>query len=90
MKAEKLILMTDVDGVMDNDKKMLSSLTVSQAEDLIRLQVIHGGMIPKVRTFLEALEKGVHKCHIIRGNANAFIDEILTVGGVGTEFVHDH
>ncbi len=90
IKAEKLILMTDVEGVIDNGGKLLSSLTMSQTEELIRSQVIRGGMIPKVKTCLEVLKKGVHKCHIIKGDANAFIDEILTIGGVGTEFVNDN
>jgi len=89
IKAEKLILMTDVDGVLDKNKKIFSSLTVSQTEKLISSKVIQGGMIPKVETCLEALKSGVHKCHIIKGDANAFIDEILTIGGVGTEFIND-
>jgi acetylglutamate kinase len=89
IKAEKLILMTDVEGVRDNNKKIFSSLTVSQAETLISSGIIQGGMIPKVETCLGVLRSGVHKCHIIKGDANSFIDEILTIGGVGTEFTHD-
>lgn len=87
--AEKLILMTDVDGVLDANNKLLPSLTVSQVEDLIKDGVIRGGMIPKVNTCLDALKGGAHKCHIIRGSADSFIDEILTDTGVGTEFVKD-
>jgi len=89
MKAEKLILMTDVDGVLDNNGKILSSLTMSQVEALISSGIIQGGMIPKVETCMKTLKGGVHKCHIIKGDANAFIDEILTIGGVGTEFIQD-
>jgi acetylglutamate kinase len=87
--AEKLILMTDVDGVLDENGTLLSSLTVSQVEDLIEKKVIHGGMIPKVETCLNALKAGVQKCHIVRGSTHSFIDEILTDEGVGTEFVKD-
>jgi acetylglutamate kinase len=87
--AEKLILMTDVDGVLDENGKLLSSLTVSQVEELIEKGVIHGGMIPKVQTCLNALKSGVQKCHIVKGSVHSFIDEILTDEGVGTEFVKD-
>lgn len=87
--AEKLILMTDVEGVLDEKGQLLSSLTVSQVEALIEKGVIHGGMIPKVQTCLEALRSGTQKCHIIKGSMHSFIDEILTDAGVGTEFVKD-
>lgn len=89
IQAEKLILMTDVDGVLDENKNLMSSLTVSQVKTLIDSGVISGGMIPKVQTCLEALEGGAQKCHIIRGSAEFFINEILTDHGVGTEFIKD-
>ena len=89
IKAEKLILMTDVDGVMDKDGQLISSLSVSEVHDLIDKGIIHGGMIPKVSTCLNALDKGAGKCHIIRGGVDSFINEILTDKGVGTEFVSD-
>lgn len=89
IKAEKLILMTDVEGVLNENGQLLSSLTVRQVEELIEKQVIHGGMIPKVQTCLKALRVGVQKCHIIKGSAHSFIKEILTDVGVGTEFVND-
>ncbi len=87
MRAEKLILMTDEDGVKDDNGALLSTLTRRQAEAFIKSGVIHGGMIPKVRACLEPLERGVSKSHIIRGDADSFINEILTDAGVGTEFV---
>ena len=87
--AAKLILMTDVEGVLDKNGTLLSSLTVSQVEELIEKKVIHGGMIPKVQTCLNALKNGVQKCHIVKGSTHSFIDEILTDQGVGTEFVKD-
>ena len=87
--AEKLILMTDVEGVLDENGSLLSTLTVSQVEALIEKKIIHGGMIPKVETCLKALKGGVQKCHIVKGSSHSFIDEILTDEGVGTEFVKD-
>lgn len=89
IRAEKLILMTDVEGVSDENGVLLPSLTVSQVEDLINRKIIYGGMIPKVHTCLDALKGGTQKCHIIKGDTNSFIDEILTDKGVGTEFVKD-
>ena len=87
--AEKLILMTDVEGVLDETGSLLSTLSVRQAEALIAKKVIRGGMIPKVETCLNALKGGVQKCHIVKGSTHSFIDEILTDAGVGTEFVRD-
>ena len=87
IRAEKLILMTDEDGVRDEDGKLLPTLTQAQATDLIEAGVIHGGMIPKVRACLSPLQAGVGKSHIIKGDADSFIIEILTDAGVGTEFV---
>ncbi len=87
--AEKLILMTDVDGVLDENGSLLSTLSVSQVEALIARKIIRGGMIPKVETCLKALKGGVQKCHIVKGSTHSFIDEILTDAGVGTEFVRD-
>lgn len=89
IRAEKLILMTDEDGVKDGSGVLLPTLTLQQAEAFIESGVIHGGMIPKVRACLEPLERGVRKSHIIRGDADSFINEILTDAGVGTEFVRD-
>ena len=86
-RAEKLILMTDEEGVKDAAGDLLPTLTWEQAESLIESGVIHGGMIPKVQACLEPLQNGVKKSHIIRGDADSFINEILTDAGVGTEFV---
>jgi len=87
--AEKLILMTNVDGVLDENGNLLSTLTVSQVEEFIEKKIIHGGMIPKVETCLNALKGGVQKSHIVKGSTHSFIDEILTDEGVGTEIVRD-
>ena len=87
IKAEKLILMTDEEGVKDDNGNLIHTLTKEQAENLIDAGVIHGGMIPKVQACLEPLAFGVRKSHIIKGEADSFINEILTDAGVGTEFV---
>ncbi len=87
IKAEKLILMTDEEGVKDDNGNLIHTLTKEQAENLIDAGVIHGGMIPKVQACLEPLAFGVRKSHIIKGEADSFINEILTDAGVGTEFI---
>jgi acetylglutamate kinase len=86
LKAEKLILLTDVVGVMDEGKVLVPSLESEQAKDLIRRKVISSGMIPKVNCCLDALEQGVTKTHIINGTVeHAVLLEILTDGGIGTQ-----
>ena len=90
LRAEKLILLTDVDGVMDGEKRLLSSLTVSEAEALIAAGTIQGGMIPKIRCVIDAVENGVRKTHIVNGTLpHAVLLEVFTKGGVGTEVVKD-
>ena len=89
IKAEKLILMTDEDGVKDSQGDLLPTLTREQAQALIESGIIYGGMIPKVQACLEPLQYGVKKSHIIKGETDSFINEILTDAGVGTEFVRE-
>lgn len=85
MKAEKLILLTNVPGLKSKDGKVLSGLTTSQVNDLIADGTIHGGMLPKIRCGLSAVENGVRTSHIIDGRvANACLLEIFTDEGVGT------
>ncbi len=86
LRAAKLVLMTDVDGVKGADGQHLSSLGAAEAEDLAAREVIRGGMIPKVRCGLDALHEGVEKAHIIDGRRrHALLLEIFTDRGVGTE-----
>lgn len=88
LRAEKLILTTDVDGVMDADNRLISTLTLRQARSLVSSQVISSGMIPKVNVCLDALRCGVHKTHIINGKREgSLLCEVLTDSGVGTEIV---
>jgi acetylglutamate kinase len=86
--AEKLILLTDVDGVKDKKGELLSTLKINQARKLIQEGVVAEGMIPKVECCIEALKGGVGKTHIIDGRVkHAVLLEIFTKEGVGTEVV---
>jgi acetylglutamate kinase len=86
LKAEKLILLTDVEGVMDEKKRLIPTLDVKQAKELISQKVISSGMIPKVNCCLDALKDGVSKTHIINGTVeHAILLEIFTDVGIGTQ-----
>ncbi len=85
LKAEKLMLLTDVAGLQDADGKVLTGLTAEQVDTLIDDGIIKGGMLPKIRCALEAVQNQVHSAHIIDGRVNhAVLLEILTDEGVGT------
>ncbi|MBQ0747508.1 MAG: acetylglutamate kinase [Marinobacter sp.] len=85
MKAEKLMLLTNVSGLKSKDGKVLTGLTAQQVNDLIEDGTIHGGMLPKIRCALSAVENGVRTSHIIDGRvAHACLLEIFTDEGVGT------
>ena len=87
LRAEKLILLTDVEGVIINES-LRSSIGSSEVADLIEADEITGGMIPKVQCCLSALEAGVTKAHIIDGRVeHAVLLEIFTDAGIGTEIV---
>ena len=86
LRAAKLVLMTDVDGVKTRSGERLSSLGAAEAEEMIESGVISGGMIPKVDSALESLRGGVGKVHLIDGRIpHALILEIFTDVGIGTE-----
>ena len=86
LKAEKLILLTDVEGVKDEHKKLIPTLGTKKAKHLISQKVIASGMIPKVNCCLLSLEEGVTKTHIIDGTAeHAILLEIFTDVGIGTQ-----
>jgi acetylglutamate kinase len=86
LSAAKFVLMTDVEGVKGKDGQLIRSLDAQDAERLIAEQVITGGMIPKVKCALEAVNLGVDKVHIIDGRQrHALLLEIFTDQGVGTE-----
>lgn len=88
LKAQKLILMTDVPGVMDLGGGLISSMTVAEAADALQDQTLRGGMIPKVQCSIDAVQSGVQKVHIIDGRVpHAVLLEIFTDAGVGTEII---
>ena len=91
LKAEKLILLTDVDGIYlraDEPASKLSRLTAAEADDLVRQGTATGGMIPKLQSIIELLRRGVHTAHIINGTKrNALLSEIFTDKGTGTMIV---
>jgi acetylglutamate kinase len=86
--AEKLVLLTDIPGVLDGNKQLISTLTPAMAAQLIGAGVISGGMIPKVENAVATLAAGVAKVHIIDGRVeHALLLEIFTSDGVGTQLV---
>jgi len=88
LKARKLILLTDTEGVLDREGKLLSTIKAGEVQGLIDEGTIRGGMIPKVHCCVDALKKGVKKAHIIDGRKeHAMLLEIFTRVGVGTEIV---
>tara|TARA_R110002072_G_scaffold1369_8_gene11389 strand:- start:708 stop:1628 length:921 start_codon:yes stop_codon:yes gene_type:complete len=85
LKAEKLMLLTDIEGIKDKSGNLLSSLTLLEVERLINDGTINGGMLPKIRCAVEAVEQGVNSAQIIDGRvAHAVLLELLTDEGVGT------
>ncbi len=88
LHAEKLILMTDIEGVKDKKGEFMSTLKVNQARRMIQEGTVAAGMIPKVECCIEALKGGVGKTHILDGRVkHAVLLEIFTKEGVGTEVV---
>jgi acetylglutamate kinase len=86
LAAEKLVLLTDTDGILDREGQLCSTLSRADVEKLVDQQVISQGMVPKVRACLRALEGGAKKTHIINGTIpHALLLEIFTARGVGTE-----
>ncbi len=86
LRAEKLVLLTDVEGVLDREGKLVSRLDAAGARAAIESGVIGGGMIPKVECCIRAREYGVVSTHIIDGRIpHALLLEIFTDGGVGTQ-----
>ena len=85
LNAEKLILLTNTAGVLDDEGRLLTGLKARQVEELIEQGVIHGGMLPKIRCALDAVHAGVKTAQIIDGRVeHAVLLEVLTDEGVGT------
>jgi acetylglutamate kinase len=90
LRADKLILLTDVPGVLDEKLKPISVLSKGEITGFIGNKTIRGGMIPKVRCCLDAIEGGVKKTHIIDGRIpHALLLEVFTASGIGTQISGD-
>lgn len=89
LKAEKLILLTDVTGLNDNKGNVISTINKKNVKKMINEGTISGGMIPKVQACTEALDAGVRKTHIVDGRiSHCQLIEIFTNEGIGTEIVN--
>lgn len=85
LRAERLVLLTDVEGVLDRDKKLIPRLTVREARALIADGTISGGMIPKIQTAIDAVEGGVRAAAILDGRIpHVLLLELFTEHGAGT------
>ena len=85
LKAEKLILVTDVEGILRDDKSLISRVTPTEIAELIKSGVIRGGMVPKATSAVEALKDGVQSVHIISGKKpSTLLAEVFTETGSGT------
>lgn len=90
INAKRAIFLTDTSGVLDCNGKIYNSLNSSETAELIKNGTISGGMIPKVEACLDCVRGGVEKAHIIDGRIpHSILLELLTSGGIGTEFVAD-
>lgn len=85
LKAEKLMLLTNINGVMDKNKKLLTGLSPADVDALIADGTIYGGMLPKIRCALDAVNSGVKSAHIINGEVeHSVLLELFTDQGIGT------
>ena len=85
LKSEKLILLTDVEGIQEKKGKLISKINKKEAKNLLAQSVVEGGMKPKLESCMEAISTGVRSCHIIDGRLpHAVLLEVLTDEGIGT------
>ncbi|MCR4671517.1 MAG: acetylglutamate kinase [Saccharofermentans sp.] len=90
LKASKLMFLTDVGGVLDNDKNVIPVLSEKDVSDCIASGIISGGMIPKIEGCLDTVRRGVDRAHIIDGRIpHSIILEIFTKNGIGTMIVKE-
>ena len=90
LNATRMLMLTDVSGVLDKNGKLISSLTISQAEALIHDGTVSGGMIPKVKTCIDAVQGGAEGAVIMDGRApHALLVELFTEHGMGTMITAD-
>ena len=85
IKSRRLILLTDIDGVLDNNNKLISEIKTTEAEQLISNKIIHGGMIPKIKSCCSAIHNGVRAVAIIDGRKpHSILFELFSDQGAGT------
>ncbi len=85
IKSRRLMLLTDIDGVLDNNEKLISEINIPQAKELINSETIHGGMIPKVKTCIDAINNGVRAVVILDGRkSHSILFELFSDTGSGT------
>ena len=85
LKSEKLILLTDVEGIQEKKGKLISKINKKEAKSLLAQTIVEGGMKPKLESCMEAISTGVRSCHIIDGRLpHAVLLEVLTDEGIGT------
>ena len=85
LKSRRLLLVTDVDGVLDKNEKLITEIRSHEAENLINDQTIHGGMIPKIKTCIDAVNNGVRGVVIIDGRRlHSILFELFSDQGAGT------
>ena len=90
LKASKLLLLTDVSGILDENEKLISSLSLNDAKKIITKNFISGGMKPKIKTCIDAMEQGVKKTTILDGRIpHSVILELFTEHGIGTQIVSE-
>lgn len=88
LKCKKIILLTNIDGIMDSNKKTISLIDKKQIKELIDEGIIVGGMIPKVQACVNCLNNGIEKAHILNGSKkNTILYELLTDDGIGTMII---
>ena len=85
IKSRRLMLLTDTDGVLDANNKLISEINIMEAKELINNKTIHGGMIPKVKTCIEAINNGVRAVAILDGRKpHSILFELFSDKGAGT------
>ena len=85
IKSRRLMLLTDIDGVLDNNEKLISEINTTEAKELVKSETIHGGMIPKVKTCIDAINNGVRAVVILDGRKpHSILFELFSDKGSGT------
>ena len=85
IKSRRLMLLTDIDGVLDNNEKLISEIDTAEAKELVNNETIHGGMIPKVKTCIDAINNGVRAVVILDGRKpHSILFELFSDKGLGT------